>query len=328
MTPQERLEAVKDEGFTTRQAQFLVTVMLHSGVCVLRQYSAHARLVHGQKTRDFFSSLVTRRLAKPYQAHRRARIFHVYGKRLYSAIGETDNRNRKPVTLARAVERLMVLDAVLCEPDLRWLGTERDKVDYFLKTRLLRPSELPAVSFGTPPRVTVRYFPEKLPIGVAADGIGHVFLYLVDRSAPVDFRAFVNRHAELLRALPEWELRLLVPKPLYKAASVFEAAAHQEMAMPLRLGDMEDLHWYFRQRRQVDGGGGAEDVERFRESARRFHAPRFRALYRLWKKEGDAHVHATVSHILDDALSRRSGRVRSQVLTRSYQHLSPLVGSA
>ena len=44
-------------------------------------------------------------------------------------------------------------------------------------------------------------------------------------------------------------------------------------------------------------------------SRRRLHAPRFRALYRLWTKEGNAHVHATVSRILDDALSRRSGRV-------------------
>ena len=73
MTPQERVAAVEKEGFTRRQAGFLVTVMLHSGVCLRRQYCAYARIVHGQKMYDFFSSLVARKLATPYSAaHRRA----------------------------------------------------------------------------------------------------------------------------------------------------------------------------------------------------------------------------------------------------------------
>ena len=60
-----------------------------------------------------------------------ARHYHVHGRRLYAAIGEPHNRHRKPVTLARAIERLMVLDAVLAEHRLRWLGSEREKVEYF-----------------------------------------------------------------------------------------------------------------------------------------------------------------------------------------------------
>ena len=38
MTSVERVHAVEEKGFTERQAGFLVTVMLHSGVCVRRQY--------------------------------------------------------------------------------------------------------------------------------------------------------------------------------------------------------------------------------------------------------------------------------------------------
>jgi hypothetical protein len=78
------------------QAAFLVTVMLHSGVCLGRQYCAYSRIVRGQKMYDFFASLVARRLATPYSsAHRRARIYHVHGKPLYALIGEPNNRNRK-----------------------------------------------------------------------------------------------------------------------------------------------------------------------------------------------------------------------------------------
>ena len=54
MTWDERVKAIADHGFTERQAGFLVTVMLHSGVCLGRHYSAFARITHGQKVQDFF----------------------------------------------------------------------------------------------------------------------------------------------------------------------------------------------------------------------------------------------------------------------------------
>ena len=134
-----------------------------------------------------------------------------------------------------------------------------------------------------------------------------MFLYLVTRETPVDFRAFLHRHAELFRALAEWELRLLVPRHLTESAPLFEAAARQELAMPLRLDDANELAWFFRQRRRLDGGGAVDDVNRFRGAVRQFHAPRFRAMYRLWKKEGDALVHATVSRVLERRLRAADG---------------------
>ena len=38
MTWEERVDAIAGHGFTDRQAGFLVTVMLHAGVCLGRQY--------------------------------------------------------------------------------------------------------------------------------------------------------------------------------------------------------------------------------------------------------------------------------------------------
>ena len=72
--------------------------------------------------------------------------------------------------------------------------------------------------FGDELDSTVRYFPDRLPIGLDPDGRGHVFLYLVTRSVPIDFRAFLQRHAELLRALPSWTIRLVVPSHLATSA--------------------------------------------------------------------------------------------------------------
>src|SRR5712691_10461675 len=56
----------------------------------------------------------------------RGRLFHVGYKPLYAAIGQTDNRHRKPTSLGRLVARLMVLDAVLADRAFTWLGTEAD----------------------------------------------------------------------------------------------------------------------------------------------------------------------------------------------------------
>lgn len=329
MTRADQFKAVVDLGFTDRQARFLVTVMLFSGVCVGRQYCAFAGIVRGQKMYDFFSSLVADRWATVYTtAHRRAHLYHVHSKRLYAAIGEPHNRHRKPVTLARAVERLMVLDAVLADHRLRWLGSEREKVEYFRLATTLRPTELPHLTFGDGKRKTVRYFTDKLPIGLAADGRRHVFLYLVNRKTPVDFRAFLHRHGDVLRAVPEWEIRLLMPSHFTSALDLYEEAASEEMRRPLRLSQTEEISWYFIQRSRVDRGAAPEDFGRFRRAERAFRGPRYQALYRQWRTHGEWPVHATASPVLDDKMSGGRGHVTPLPLTHAYARLAPMVGSA
>ncbi|MDQ3348939.1 MAG: hypothetical protein M3545_13340, partial [Acidobacteriota bacterium] len=111
MTFDDRVAAIKPFGFTDRQSRFLVTVMLHSGVCMVRQYCAFSNIVRGQKTQDFLGSLVVRKYATvSLDAHRKVRLFHVQHRGLYEAIGEPHNRHRKPTPLGAAIERLMLLD--------------------------------------------------------------------------------------------------------------------------------------------------------------------------------------------------------------------------
>ena len=42
----------------------------------------------------------------------------------------------------------MVLDAVLAARELTWLGTEREKVAYFVDQRQLSADDLPALTFS------------------------------------------------------------------------------------------------------------------------------------------------------------------------------------
>src|SRR5712692_5811481 len=118
-----RVAAVMEFGFTLRQARFLANVLVYSGVFLERQYRSFAGIAHGQKTHDFLRKLVGRGYATaitPGALHR-GRLFHVQHKPLYEVIGERDNRNRKPASLGRFVERLMLLDAVLADTDYTWL---------------------------------------------------------------------------------------------------------------------------------------------------------------------------------------------------------------
>ena len=229
---EERADAVGAFGFTDRQARFLVEVLVHSGVFVERQYCAFAGITHGQKTTDFLRRLVERGYARPIQvgALHRGRLFHMHHKPLYTAIGQADNRHRKPMVLGRMVERLMVLDAVLADRNFVWLGTEFDKRSYFLRLLQGRVElrEFPRLTFGSGPTSKHRYFPDKLPIGIERSHTELVFMYLVTSATPMDFRLFLLRHSEVLRPLIRWTIRVLVPAPFARAIRVVWTGSARE----------------------------------------------------------------------------------------------------
>lgn len=325
MTWEDRVANVSQQGFTPRQASFLVNVMLHAGVCVGRQYCTFARIAYGQVVCDFLDALVRRGYASPHRCgHPRWRIFHVHHKALYRAIGEPDNRHRKPTALSRAVERLMILDAVLAEPQLTWLATERDKFAYFTLRHRIPREDLPALTFRAEDSETVRHFAEKLPIGLDPDGRLHVFVFLLVQDLPTDFRSFLEKHAELLRALPAWAVRLVIPPHKRGAVALYEAAFHEHIASPLRPTTVDELRWYFSARRRHQ----ADTEERFDQAVHAFAPPRFQALYRAWLDRGDSVLEATQSSTLADALARGAGRLETYVLPYQYTHLLPLVGTA
>jgi hypothetical protein len=324
MTLADRVDAVKAFGFTPRQARFLVTVMLHAGVCLGRQYCAFAGIQYGAAVTNLFKVLESRRLATAQTcAHGRARLFHIHHKPLYAAVGEPENRFRRPTTLARAVERLMILDAVMADRSVTWLGTERDKASHFGSIGVQR-HDFPSLTFRSADEETVRYFPDKLPIGVGTDGRTYVFLYLATRSTPMEFRLFLERHAELLRNLPSWTVRLLVPRHLTDAAGLHKEAFAEHLTCPLPDEVVDEVRWYFKACRD----GGVDLDERFYRAQSAFAAPRFRALYRRWLMDGERVLDAVMSPVLVDVVARRVGVLECQVLTHPYLHLLPLVGTA
>ena len=326
-----RVQALMDFGFTQRQARFLVHVLVFSGVFLERQYRVFTGVAHGQKTHDFLATLVNGGYATPITpgALHRGRLFHVHYKPLYEAIGEPNNRHRKSASLGRFVERLMLLDAVMADRHYGWLGTEQDKLTYFhaLLEKDLPKTWYPHLTFGEGANTTTRYFPDKLPIGVPRDGgRRHVFLYLVTREVPAEFRVFLLRHADLLKAVNEWTIRVLLPRRFRKAAALYRYAVRDAFMMPLTPTEVEQLDWYFRGRQgQVTGPSPWRDLD-LATAPGRFGAARFDALYRMWQQRGIQALWAVQAPILRDHLQRGWGRVELAELPHQYLQLTPLVG--
>src|SRR5687768_2570988 len=302
MTFDERVHAVEQKGFTERQARFLTTVMLHSGVCVPRQFARFCGIVYGEKTRKFFAKLLRLQYASMYDCrHNRARIYHVNQRALYAAIGDADSRLRKPVTLNHAIQRLMVLDAIVEDPDLVWLGTADEKAAHLLVLTGIEQADLPHVSVGEGEARTVRYFPDRLPIGIHLAGRG-VVVYVVTDPWLDEFRVFLERHAALLRALPAWTLRIVVPPQFPGIGQRAKQLVWNQLLTPLKPPVIEELRWYFEMVRTHPAPSRCDDLDqRFYKARDTFSAPRFKALYKVWKQDGNTALAEVGSHAISNA---------------------------
>jgi len=322
-----RVEALAGFGFTERQRRFLVTVMVHSGCFLERQYCAFTGTVRGQNSRDFMARLVARgfvRLIEPGPV-RRGRLYHVHHKPLYEAIGQADDRNRRLRSIGRMVERVMILDAVLGDRRCWWLGQAADKWRFFCLKRdnYLQPDDYPNIAFGSGRQRTVRCFPDKLPIGIQKDDHDRVvFPYLVNRRLPVDFRQFLIRHDNLFRFVRTWTVRLLVPRRFRKAVALYKAALREQLWTPIDPSVCKSLETYFaRCHSECEHLADADD-RYIREEFRKQGMPKIQALYRAWRRDGDQVLWRANSAILRDARERASSRVEIEFLNRQYLQLA------
>jgi hypothetical protein len=259
MTFDERVHVVAKKGLTERQARCLTTVMLHTGVCVPRQYARFCGIVYGEKTRKFFAKLVRLQYASMYDCrHNRARIYHVNQRALYAAIGEADGRFRKPVTLNHAIQRLMVLDAIVEHPDLVWLGTADEKA-----VGALGGANTDRAS-GSPSRQRRRGRGSHCP---------------VLPGSPADRYSSRRPRRHRVRVVPPHFLEI---------AQRSKKVVWNQLLTPLRTDLMNELRWYFEQVRSHPTPSRSNDLdERFFEAREAFAAPRFEALYKAWKQDGE-----------------------------------------
>jgi hypothetical protein len=168
-----------------------------------------------------------------------------------------------------------------------------------------------------------------MPIGVPLDGQRrHAFLYLATREVPSDFRVFLLRHADLLKSVNEWTIRVLLPRRIRKAAALYRYAVRDAFMMPLEPRDVNELDWYFRARRSEPVCPSPDPDLDLTTAARKFGAARFEALSRVWQQRGVDALRAVQTSTLRDQLQRGNGRVEFAELPHQYLQLTPLVGAS
>jgi hypothetical protein len=328
MTQDERIRAVVDCGFTERQARFLVLVMRHGGICIPRQYASFAGIANGgRRCNAFFDKLVKRGYAHEIRCvHNRARVYHVRHKPLYFLIGEASSRCRRPVSPRVAVERLMLLDAVLAVGDVEWLITAAEKAAYLEGLKATATDDRTQRSPSDEARPRPSSLSSALPIAVAAEG-RTLLSYLASEPTTETFRSFLQTHAELLRVAPTWMIRIVFPRPLDHAYDAYQAVIHEELESPLHSATIGELQSYFELRLEAARGEPMHPLNQgfLRKGHEVFAAARFTAMYHSWLKHRDAVFAGPSSHAITEALNSGRGRVESVVLPHVYRHLAPLV---
>lgn len=349
LTRDERVQAIVGFRFTERQARFLDLVMRHGGVCVPRQYARFAGVANGgDKCNEFFQKLVFRgRAVRVDCVHNRAALYHVHHRRLYEAIGEGKSRYRRPVPARQAIERLMLLDAVLTTPDVDWLTTEAEKLAHLatpnrdepvttaVRSRrdTLVPEDAPsaaeaATDAPAPPVPRMAVLPGTFPIGIDDSGRA-VLLYLVLQPWTDAFRTWLQAHAAWLQPVPSWTIRLVFPRPLDRSYDGYQRVIREELESPLHAATVHELKWYFEHRpRKADTPLDTLTRRFLAKGAEVFSTPRIESLYRRWLKHGDKVFESPTSSVLADALASGAGRVESLVLPHSYRHLAPVTTPA
>ncbi len=225
--------------------------------------------------------------------------------------------------MGRMVERVMVLDAVLSDRRCWWLSPEADKRTFFdvAQETGLGPEEYPHITFRSGSLKTVRCFPDKLPIGIEKEDTSRfVFLYLVNRRIPVDFRQFLIRHHNLLLTLHRWTMRLLVPRRFKKSVALYKAALREELWTPLQPSVSKALETYFRERKEQGGHLGDPTDRYIAKEFRQQGMAKMTALYRAWRREGDVVLWRSSSTSLRD--DRMHGCAACEVHMLNAQYLA------
>lgn len=336
MTFDDRVRALALLGFSERQTRFLVTVALHSGFCLRRQYMTFAGLKYGAGVRDFLDRLVTRKMATRIDFRRdRGHVYHLHASAIYDAIGQADNRNRRSASAALIARKLMVLDFVLGHPNVEWLATEDDKVTLFTTRFGVPQMDLPQRVYVAPRRdapSTVRYFVHKLPIFVTADSLVISVVWLVTETSGEAFEHFLLDHVRFLSHLTEWRIVAVAPRhiPGLPACRPAMERVMRAVALPRPTEECEALQLYCTRLDQIERDDlnriTAGDLQTFHKLRQRFEGNDFEVLFQRWKIHGDAVLHDRGAAGFLAAMREGRGELVTDQLPFSYDRFGTRAG--
>jgi len=157
--PETSIENLLGFGYTEDEARFLYIVATHSGYFSTRQYLTFTGAKSGDKSMAFTQKVLGKGHATARLLLRNGRVYHLFSRLVYRAIGRENLRNRREHSAEHIRTKLAVLDFVLAHLDYRYLETETEKVDYFCRKlsigRALLPAKRTRERSGKRPRTVI-----------------------------------------------------------------------------------------------------------------------------------------------------------------------------
>ena len=164
--PDAGIESLRALGYTEDEARFLYIVTTHSGYFSTRQFLEFTGAKSGDRSMTFSQKLLGKGHATARLLLRNGRVYHVYSRLVYRAIGRENLRNRREHSPEHIRTRLTVLDFILGHLQYTYLETEADKLEYFCKQCGIPEALLPAKHYtgAIHAKATDRYFVDKFPM--------------------------------------------------------------------------------------------------------------------------------------------------------------------
>jgi hypothetical protein len=208
--PEAIIENLLGFGYTEDEARFLYLVATHSGYFSTRQYLAFTGAKSGDKSMALTQKVLGKGHATARLLLRNGRVYHLFSRLVYRAIGRENLRNRREHSVEHIRTKLAILDFVLAHPEYWYLETETEKVDYFCRKLSIGRALLPAKRYNGAIRekTTDRYFVDKFPLFFAPDSSSSppvVTFSFVDPGLPslASFETHLFAYSSLFSAVPQ-----------------------------------------------------------------------------------------------------------------------------
>jgi hypothetical protein len=289
--PETSIENLCGFGYTEDEARFLHLVATHSGYFSARQYLAFTRAKSGEKSMALTQKVLGKGHAAARLLLRNGRVYHLYSRLIYRAIGRENLRNRREHSAEHIRTKLAVLDFVLAHLDYRYLETEAEKVDYFCRKLSISRALLPAKRYkgAIREKTTDRYFVDKFPLYFAPESPSSppvVTFSFVDPGllTLASFETHLFAYNSLFSAVPQVNFVYIATRPKHFAAAreLFQAMAPCTTNPDPGVEGLRYFHyrhlWETKQYEKLN----AEQIEFLNEATKRFDDALTDIRYRQW----------------------------------------------
>src|SRR5215831_8843755 len=147
-------EALRYFGYTEEEAQFLYLVATHSGYFTCQQFLQFIKAKAGKRSVAFARKVVEKKHASAKEYLRHGRVFHLFSRNVYEAIGRENVRFRRTHSTEYVRTRLIALDFILRHQGLTYLESEEQKLAFFCNQMGLDKKILPTSAIRELSRTT------------------------------------------------------------------------------------------------------------------------------------------------------------------------------